>query len=85
MAIDILKAQSIAANCERAFRIAGHQADVPYSQAQLCECIAALRKELIIQEGWVTLHKRQLAAANARYQKLSKKTGQHVADEEQPS
>jgi hypothetical protein len=77
----IQQAEAIAVNCARCFRIAGHLADVPYSQAQLCEVIATLLAELTIRKDAESVANRRYAASNARYQKLAKKTGQNVAEE----
>jgi hypothetical protein len=71
----------IAENCARAKRIAGHMADVPYSQAQLCEVIATLLDQFKVLDEAATLANRRYAAANARYNKLAKATGKHVEEE----
>jgi hypothetical protein len=72
----------IAENCARAFRLVGHLADVPYSQAQLCEVIATLYGHIDACYAETTLANRRFAAANARYSKLAKATGKSVPEEE---
>lgn len=81
MAQTIEKAIEIAKNCARAKRIAGHLADVPYSQAQLCEVIDTLLNQFEVLNTATILANRRYAAANARYARLSKKTGQSVVEE----
>jgi len=71
----------IAKNCARAKRIAGHLADVPYSQAQLCEVIATLLDRFDELDTATTLANRRFAASNARYARLAKLTGKHVPEE----
>lgn len=82
MAQTIDKAILIAKDCARAKRIAGHLADVPYSQAQLCEVIDTLLSHFDILAADATTANRRFAASNARYAKLAKKTGQNVQEEE---
>jgi hypothetical protein len=77
----IQQAEAIAVNCARCFRIAGHMADVPYSQAQLCEVIATLLANQIVLKDAETIANRRFAASNARYAKLAKLTGKNVAEE----
>jgi len=71
----------IAKNCARAKRIAGHLADVPYSQAQLCEVIDTLLGRFDELDEATTLANRRYAASNARYARLAKKTGQSVPED----
>jgi hypothetical protein len=78
----IEQALAIAANCARAKRIAGLQADVPYSQAQLCEVIDTLLGHFESLKADVTTANRRYSASNARYQRLAKATGKHVPEEE---
>jgi hypothetical protein len=69
------QAVEIAANCARALRIAGHQADVPYSQAQLCEVIATLMAYTDELKEQTVLANRRYSATNAqlaRYKKNAK-------------
>ena len=75
------QAIAIAANCARAVRIAGLQADVPYSQAQLCEVIATLHDQFEVLVAETTKANRRFAASNARYQRLAKATGKNVPEE----
>jgi hypothetical protein len=75
------QALEIAKNCARAKRIAGHMADVPYSQAQLCEVIDTLLTQFDTLTEAATLANRRYSASNARYQRLVKKTGQQVPEE----
>jgi len=81
MAQKIGEALAIAENCARAKRIAGHLADVPYSQAQLCEVIATLLDRFKSLETDATTANRRFAASNARYARLAKLTGKHVPEE----
>jgi hypothetical protein len=74
-------ALAIAENCARAKRIAGHLADVPYSQAQLCEVIATLLDQFKELDRATALANRRFAAANARYAKLAKATGKSIPEE----
>lgn len=82
--MNIDKAIVIANDCARAKRIAGLLADVPYSQAQLCDVIATLFQELTssttLLKADAAKANRRYAAANARYEKLAKQTGKHVAE-----
>lgn len=78
---ELEKAIDIAKNCARAKRIAGHLADVPYSQAQLCAVIAALLEQFQVLSDAAALANRRFAASNARYAKLAKLTGKNVAEE----
>jgi hypothetical protein len=71
----------IAENCARAKRIAGHLADVPYSQAQLCEVIATLLDQFKVLREEAALANRRYAAANARATKYAKQLGK-ATDEE---
>lgn len=82
MAQSLEKALAIAADCARAKRIAGLQADVAYSQYQLCETIETLLEQFKLLKDEATLANRRFAASNARYQKLALKTGKSVAEEE---
>lgn len=75
MPTDLENALAVAENCARAKRIAGHQADVPYSQAQLCEVIATLLLERKGLKDEVTLANRRYAATNAQLAKARKKLG----------
>lgn len=75
------QALAIAAACARAKRIAGLQADVPYSQAQLCEVIDTLFSQFEMLKYDITVANRRWAAANARYGRLAKATGKHVPEE----
>ena len=77
----IEQATAIALNCARAKRIAGHMADVPYSQAQLCEVIDTLLGHFEVLKGDATLANRRFAASNARYARLAKATGKNVPEE----
>lgn len=77
----IEQATAIAVNCARAKRIAGHMADVPYSQAQLCEVIDTLLNHFDTLKGETTTANRRYAASNARYQRLAKATGKSVPEE----
>jgi hypothetical protein len=81
MAQTLEQAIAIATNCARAKRIAGLLADVPYSQAQLCEVIDTLLRQFDALKDEATLANRRFAACNARYQKLSKATGKNVPEE----
>lgn len=78
---ELEKAITIAKDCARAKRIAGHLADVPYSQAQLCAVIATLLAQFDVLAEAAALGNRRFAASNARYAKLAKLTGKHVAEE----
>ena len=82
MAQTVEQALEIAKRCAFAKKIAGHQADVPYSQAQLCEVIDTLLSHAATLKEETTLANRRYAAANARYSRLAKATGKHVAEEE---
>ena len=75
MAQTVEAAILIAENCARAKRIAGHQADVPYSQAQLCEVIDTLLTDRKALRDEVTLANRRYAATNAQLAKARKKLG----------
>ena len=75
------QAIKIAENCARAKRIAGHMADVPYSQAQLCEVIDTLLTQFAVLKDETTLANRRYSAANARYGRLAKATGKSVPEE----
>jgi hypothetical protein len=77
----IEQALAIASNCARAKRIAGHMADVPYSQAQLCEVIDTLLMHFDTLKDATTLANRRFAASNARYTRLSKATGKNVPED----
>jgi hypothetical protein len=77
----IEQATAIAANCARAKRIAGLMADVPYSQAQLCEVIDTLLGHFDVLKAETTTANRRYAASNARYQKLAKVTGKNVPED----
>jgi hypothetical protein len=79
---ELEKAVDIALNCARAKRIAGHLADVPYSQAELCSVIATLLAEFDNFKAAVATANRRYAASNARYQRLAKMTGKSVAEDE---
>ena len=72
---------AIANNCARAKRIAGLQADVTYSQAQLCEVIDTLLQQFDTLKSDITTANRRYAASNARNQRLAKATGKHVPEE----
>lgn len=81
MAQTLEQAIAIAQNCARAKRIAGLQADVPYSQAQLCEVIDTLLGQFDGLKKEVATANRRYAASNARYQRLAKATGKNVPEE----
>lgn len=66
------QALAIAAHCAKALEIAGHWADVPYSQAQLCEVIATLKEVVDDAAAQIATANRQVAAANARVARASK-------------
>lgn len=75
MAQTIAQALAVAADCARAKRIAGHLADVPYSQAQLCETIATLLTYTDEQKELTVLANRRYSATNAQLQRYKKKHG----------
>ena len=75
MAQSVEKALAIAEDCARAKRLVGHLADVPYSQAQLCEVIDTLLTERTTLRSEVTLANRRYSATNAQLAKYKKKLG----------
>jgi uncharacterized protein YdbL (DUF1318 family) len=80
--MNINKAIEITKDCERCRRIAGHMADFPYSQHEMGDAMSALLAQFETLAAEATLANRRYAAANARYQKLAKKTGQAVDEVE---
>ena len=76
--IQFQRAVEIAAKCEQALRIAGQWADVPYSQAQLCEALAAYKVKLTEVQNETNAALKELQqkhnAALARLGKYEKRT-----------